>query len=537
MTLPVSEPQGRRAYSYLRFSTPEQRKGDSARRQRDMATAYAVKHGLVLDDALTFEDAGVSAYRGQNTEGEGRLAYFLEAVRVGLVPQGSVLLVEQLDRLSRLVPRKAVAALGNICDAGVSVVTLNDEREYTSVSLDANPTDLLISVVTFMRANEESHTKSRRLSQAWEAKRKAVGSGKPLTGITPAWIRADMEAGTITAIPERAAIVQRIYALTLEGLGQHAIAERFNAEGLRPWGRAAHWQRSYICKILANEAVVGTIIPHVMDYASGVKSRKALEPILNYYPAVVSEETFADVQALTVSKRAPGRTTSAGAPLSNVLATMAKCPLCGGTMTRVQKGSRSRPSLVCAKAKAGAGCQYHSIPYEYVEDAILSRLAAYLADIPAGDDSDIEGAIFNADHERDDLLRRARQVADNLSYANSPMLTADLQELEGKLGAATALLNDLRSRRDAVSGKLIGARVGRVLALLRPVAPEGEPAAEAWQLGQTIDRAALNAALRGIFKQAVINWPNGSIDFQWSHGGVTELPFMWRNDEPICLGD
>lgn len=43
-----------KAYSYLRFSTPEQMKGDSFRRQREMAEAYARTHGYELDTSLTF---------------------------------------------------------------------------------------------------------------------------------------------------------------------------------------------------------------------------------------------------------------------------------------------------------------------------------------------------------------------------------------------------------------------------------------------------------------------------------------------------
>lgn len=68
-----------RAYSYLRFSTPEQSKGDSLRRQSAMARDYARRNGLDLDETLTFHDLGVSAFRGQNLA-EGRLAYFREAV-------------------------------------------------------------------------------------------------------------------------------------------------------------------------------------------------------------------------------------------------------------------------------------------------------------------------------------------------------------------------------------------------------------------------------------------------------------------------
>jgi hypothetical protein len=38
------------AYSYIRFSTPEQEKGDSLRRQEKDAEDYAKKHGLTLDE-------------------------------------------------------------------------------------------------------------------------------------------------------------------------------------------------------------------------------------------------------------------------------------------------------------------------------------------------------------------------------------------------------------------------------------------------------------------------------------------------------
>jgi DNA invertase Pin-like site-specific DNA recombinase len=37
------------AYSYLRFSTPEQMQGDSFRRQTEAAKVYAERHGLTLE--------------------------------------------------------------------------------------------------------------------------------------------------------------------------------------------------------------------------------------------------------------------------------------------------------------------------------------------------------------------------------------------------------------------------------------------------------------------------------------------------------
>jgi DNA invertase Pin-like site-specific DNA recombinase len=76
-----------KAYSYVRFSTPEQASGDSLRRQTEAARAYAAKHNLELDEELKFYDRGVSAFRGRNVK-EGALAAFLEAVRLNDVPSG-----------------------------------------------------------------------------------------------------------------------------------------------------------------------------------------------------------------------------------------------------------------------------------------------------------------------------------------------------------------------------------------------------------------------------------------------------------------
>lgn len=501
-----------RAYSYLRFSTPEQMKGNSLHRQTTMAQDYARRHGLELDLDLTFHDMGVSAYRGQNAEA-GKLAYFKEAVETGLVPQGSLLLVEQLDRVSRLVPRKALRVLEDIVDAGVSVVTLDNERVYTAESLNSDPMDLMVSILTFMRANEESATKSRRLKQAWETKRN-MAAKKPLTSRAPAWLSLNRETGTFEPVPERAEIIRRIFMMTLDGVGQHKIAEMLNREGVKPWGRGKYWQRSYIAKILANAAVVGTLTPHILDHDGGRKQRKALEPIEAYYPAVVSHETFADVAALRATARAPTRGRHASAPISNILAGIAACPRCGDTMTRIQKGKRSQPALVCRSAKAGAGCAYKSVRYSWIEDAIRQRLWERLNDTPAGDaDPELEQEIINADHWVDELKEQAAILAGNLSLGHSPTLAAELRAVDQKLETAKAELMQLMERREATSGPLIAARVAKVQAALAPDAPQ--------------DSAKLNTALRGIFKRAVINWPHGTIDLEWTHGGVCSLPYAW----------
>src|SRR5262245_58121687 len=109
-----------RAYSYIRWSTPDQGKGDSLDRQMEAARAYAARHELELDETLDITDPGVSAHYGKNIEA-GKLRAFLEAVRDGIVPRGSYLLVESLDRISRQTVRRAVRTMEEIVEAGITL--------------------------------------------------------------------------------------------------------------------------------------------------------------------------------------------------------------------------------------------------------------------------------------------------------------------------------------------------------------------------------------------------------------------------------
>src|SRR4051812_18370777 len=94
---------GPTAYSYVRFSSPEQAKGDSRRRQEEVRDAWIAKAGATLDTELSLRDEGVSAFSGGHRTNPDRhaLAAFLELVKRGRIQRGSYLIVESLDRLSR----------------------------------------------------------------------------------------------------------------------------------------------------------------------------------------------------------------------------------------------------------------------------------------------------------------------------------------------------------------------------------------------------------------------------------------------------
>ena len=509
----MSPSSPRKAFSYLRFSTPEQAGGDSFRRQHQMAVSYALAKGLDLDDKLTFHDLGQSGFRGQNVA-TGRLGAFLEAVETGEVPPGSYLLVESLDRISRQSARRAFRILEDIADNGVTVVTLNDGREYSKESLDRDPTDLLLSILQFMRANEESATKARRLKEAWAAKRTRLGS-EALTSKVPAWLQLDRATGKIELIPDRRDIVDRIFRETLDGKGQHLIAAGLNREGVQPWGRGNYWQRSYVAKILASEAVIGSFTPHTLDYIEGKRSRTPQAPVRSYFPPAISEELWAEVRTISDGKGSRARGRNAGRPVSHMLARLAACPLCGGTMTRVAKGSRSRPALVCARAKTRAGCTYRSVRVDLIESAIAERLPARLRDAPAGEgDAELDRAILDQSEALGDVTERIERVLQAIEEGgDSRTLATRLRELEGEYEEARDALRRLEARRAETAGQTVQARTVRLLGTLEGA--EGDP----------LDVAAVNAALLSVFRRVTIDYSGGVLDFEWQHGGSVELPF------------
>ena len=82
----------KRAIAYLRFSSLQQVQGDSVRRQKKLIDEWIKHNADYYLDPVTFEDLGLSAYRGQHAL-SGAFSEFMEAVQRELIEAGSVLLV------------------------------------------------------------------------------------------------------------------------------------------------------------------------------------------------------------------------------------------------------------------------------------------------------------------------------------------------------------------------------------------------------------------------------------------------------------
>lgn len=139
-------------YSYIRFSTLEQARGDSYRRQTELSQKYADVNGITLDDSLKLTDLGVSAFRGTNVT-SGRLGAFLQAIESGQVKPGSYLLDESLDRLSSNEVLLSFTLFIQILLKYISIITLTDNRVYSRDRVN-DIGNLMYSLLVMTRAHE-----------------------------------------------------------------------------------------------------------------------------------------------------------------------------------------------------------------------------------------------------------------------------------------------------------------------------------------------------------------------------------------------
>ncbi len=360
------------AYSYIRFSSPAQMKGDSLRRQTEASEAYATDHGLYIDHSLHLQDLGISAYHGKNAE-EGKLAAFLTAIQTGRVQSGSTLLVESLDRLSRDQVTEALTQFLNIINSGITVVTLMDKAVYNREIINQNPGSLMMSIVWMMRAHEESATKSKRIGAAWAKKRRMAFESKTPRGKNcPNWLElVTGEDGKTqyVVIPERAALLVRMFELAAGGLGKRTIANILNAEKIKPWRGAEEWAESSLHFLLKWPAAMGIYQPCRLDPETHRRIPEG-PPIEDYYPQVISNELWQRAQCRTQAPRGPRRPSTHNLFTGLVIDGNNGCKM--HYNEKIAAGKK-RPYLCTARIRP-EGIKSQMWPYDEFEQTVLEHL-------------------------------------------------------------------------------------------------------------------------------------------------------------------
>jgi len=363
------------AYTYIRFSTPDQQRGDSLRRQAEAVGRFVAENNLRLTESAAFQDLGVSGYRGANLK--SGLGNFIAEVNAGQVPKGSYLIVESLDRLSRQKVMDALTLLVTLIDKGIKVVTLNDAGPQI-LDKDAGLPSLVIALSTMHRANSESEMKSQRVRAAWANKRKNARN-VPVSSRGPEWLKFNSLTKAFEPIPERVTPIKKIFELADSGIGRSRIVKHLNANGYPSFRNPDQgWQPSSVAKLLKNRALIGYYQPSRLEYdqQTGMRYRAPDgDEVPGYYPAVIDDDLFRRVSTRKYTPAIPlkGRQ---GESLSNLFTAMVYCKWCGAPMTFTNKGPGRKGGtyLVCSKARRGKDCTYRSWRYDDAEMYILYAL-------------------------------------------------------------------------------------------------------------------------------------------------------------------
>lgn len=420
------------AYSYVRFSSSEQAKGDSLRRQTEAAQDWCKRHRVVLDQGTTLHDLGQSAFLGEHRTNADRcaLAGFLKLVEQKRIPRGSYLVIENLDRLSREHVQPALLLVLGLLQAGIRIVQLKPTEMVFDDASDMAP--VMMMLVELARGHGESKMKSDRVGQAWrQKKQRARKDGCILTRRLPAWI--EERAGKLHLIPARAAAVKYIFTLAASGYGLTAILKKLVQDKVRPFGTSGQWARSYVGNIVRDRRVIGEFQPRRRD---GSEDGPA---ITGYFPAVVDSATWMNARAGAMQRREkPGRTS---AKVINVFSGLLKDALDGDSYFLNSTPSPDQKALLMKHRASEGKTVQRSFPFDVFERCVLMKLAEIkpsdiLGKGKAPDEAGTAAATLTAVE-----LRISELEAELLNNGNVATLAKVLRKLEDdKRGLTEKLL-------------------------------------------------------------------------------------------------
>lgn len=407
-----------KAYSYVRFSTADQIKGDSQRRQTEAAAEWCERNKVELVDS--YRDLGVSAFRGKNAQA-GALSAFLKLAKSGRIPAGSFLIVESLDRLSRTQIMDAFDLFRDIIRTGIKIVTLCDGHVYDRAKIDNGGfVDLIVSLTVLSRAHEESAMKSQRVSAAWDAKRRRLGTEK-MTRMCPKWLKLSDDRSKFILIPDRVRLVQRIFDLAVHGKGINGIAKQLRRERVPTFSGGKAWYVQTVRRIITSPAVIGTFVPAI--YRDG--KRILLDPVEDYYPAIVKKEVFA-----TVAQRLKAHPSFRGRSSFNVFSGLAYDRDTGTKMTySITNKKKGWHYLIPVAAKLGQA-SYHSWNYDqFLMLFLIVCQKAALEKAPSVDTKTSRIAALQLDI--DGVEKQIERLVDFISQRGaSPAVDEKLRRLE-----------------------------------------------------------------------------------------------------------
>jgi len=436
-------------YSYIRWSSDRQNQGTTKMRQLAAARAYAEEHKLEMVEII---EPGVSAFRGKNRD--GKLGDFIDAVKSTAIPSDSWLYCENLDRLSRDDVDEALRLFLEIIGLGLTIVTGMDKKVYNKASIRNNPTDLMISILMFIRGNEESETKSSRTIGNVTTLVKRHLDGLPVNiksvGKHPFWI--DDSGSQYEAVRPHSQywnIAREAIDLFLEGQGMYSVKRHLDSKypnGLN--GR--EWDYQVLKRMRENRALIG-------ERTIKVNGQPPFK-LNNYYPWLCKDEAeFIKLQEMRKQNKYQSKKTDELDTIKLLSGlSLLRCKKCGGTMHSFM--NHGLPRYICTNGShLQKKCNGWSITAPLVDHCTMIALMIGYMDKnrrDGSDTTDIENSIQIKQAAVSVLDTRINNIVTTISLAPSVTeLAIQLNSLNEERNALILEVQRLQERKELLSGK------------------------------------------------------------------------------------
>lgn len=511
-----------KAFSYIRWSSKKQAIGDSLERQLDYARKVASEHHLELVEIV---DKGVSAFKGKNAS-DGELGRFIDAVEAKQIPNNCWLVVENLDRISRSDVLQANELFTKLLRLGVTIVTGMDSKVYSYDSVIANPMDLMYSIMLFMRANEESKTKSSRtVKNALGMIRKhqdgvRSDDGYPfaieVVGSHPFFV--DTSEGVVKPHPVYFDAARLILTKRADGWGANRIKKHLDASIPPPLNR-----RNKTLKTWSHDTI--RRLPHT-EQVLGIR-RVTLEGIeyelKDYYPRLVSDDEYQKLQYV-LSKRKVNSTSRNHVGLFTGIK-VGKCHHCGGTLC-VYRASRSDRAVTetlryaCTNKQKGEPCEQRTFAHTQIEDALI-RVGMMKLWKPTNNESFDTTELDVKRNHLEELKKQSKNLADRFVVFDDDVPTAlvdKLKELQADTARVETEISELELLQAEHEHKPSSTGIEKVFRELSPSIMDIKNDTERIKVRELIRDAvdtimleSLDGSQRAGFKMT-LNWSDGSTD-------------------------
>ena len=318
------------AYSYIRFSTPDQARGDSMRRQAKATKDWCETYGYRLAETV-FNDKGKSAFKGDNFKSKAELNRFLSLVEDGTLTTPCVLLIENFDRFSRLPASESLGLFLKLVHSGIGVAFTGayDKRPITKELLKKEQYALMYVLNEAMRSHQESARKSETVSAGIKARNDAIGRGSIRKhNNAPKFFTWDTENNCYKHT-SRTAIVKEIVNSYLAGNSIYSITKNLNIRKVPSVKEKKQWSAKTLRTILSSRYLFGEFLgnPH-------------------FFPPITTKDVFERIQVLLARN---SKATGKSGRCVNIFKTIARCSECDASMNMIVKYMDPRSKKVFDK--------------------------------------------------------------------------------------------------------------------------------------------------------------------------------------------